>query len=106
VFNIFWLSLTFFIPIATTLVPKLRDLCEKFMPIVPWSFGLLFLSNWFLAKLLGMLFRSGAKVSYIVHDVVEIKECNFGFFFAVVAAYLLYILLLEKKKREQPLVIS
>lgn len=99
-FNLFWLAFTFLIPLSAAFIPRLRDFYEKFMPIVPWVFGLVFLTNWFLAKLAGMWFRSGADVSFVVHHVVETKESNYLFFLAVVAFYLWYTLRTTTQKKD------
>jgi hypothetical protein len=89
-FSLFWLLFTFFIPLSAQFSQRLRSFYETFMPYVPWQFGILFILNWGLAKLGGVLVRAGGDIAFVVHDLVETKESNYAVLFVLVAVYLYY----------------
>lgn len=90
IFGLFSLTLTLLIPLSAYFVAPLKQFYEKFMPIFPWIFGFLFAFNWGIAKLGGMIARSDIEVSYIVNNMVEVKETNYAVLYAVIAIYMYF----------------
>lgn len=84
-FDLLWLSLAVLIPLTSVFVKPL----ERFLPVVHWGVGLLFLLDYLWAK--------GAKIIFIrfytfdrvpfVQAVQEIKESNYAVLFAFFALY-------------------
>jgi hypothetical protein len=91
-FNLFWFSLTLIIPLTALASARLRQLYESFTPVFPWIFGFLFLFNWGMAKIGGMIFRAGMEVSYNVNHMVEVKESGFSVLFVALALYTYFAL--------------
>lgn len=98
-FGFFSLVLTFIIPVSAYLFAPLRKFYERFTPVFPWIFGFLFAANWALAKIGGMIYRSGREVTYGINNMVEVKESNYAIFYATIAIYM-YLLVVKSSSTE------
>lgn len=99
VFGLFTLVLTGVVPLVSQFFGSAKRFFEKFMPIFPWVFAFLFAANWGFAKLGGILYRSGANVSFTTSNMVELKESNYAILYAIVALYL-YLLIVRNSFEE------
>jgi hypothetical protein len=87
-FNLFWLAFTLLIPLSAQFLPRLRSLYEKFMPLVPWEFGILFLANWAIAQFGSDAARSNSTLSFTASELLETKESHYAVLFVILALYL------------------
>ncbi len=87
-FNLFWFGFTLVVPVLSALWKSAKERFSRFMPVVPWSFGLLFLANWGMMKIAMFVKNQGVNVGYTFHDLIEVYESSFGILFASVALYL------------------
>jgi hypothetical protein len=91
-FDIFWFLFGVFTPAVALVVPAFKRFAGKFIPIVFWGMGLLFLYNYLWAKLAKILFRA----AYVFEGVSfgqaiqEIKESNYAIIFILVGLYAIW----------------
>lgn len=82
-FNLFWAGFGVLVPVVAALSAPARRWLKQFMPIIPWSLGLLFLINYALFRFSLLVISAGR-----LRGPNEVKEANVGVLFAVVAIYL------------------
>ena len=91
-FDLFWFGFAVFIPAVALLIPSFRRFANKFMPVVFWGMGLLFLYNYLWAKLAKILF--GVAYSFervpFPQAIQEIKESNYAIIFVLVGFYAIW----------------
>ncbi len=87
-FNLFWVGFTLVVPLSAVFWKSAKELFNRFMPVLPWAFGLLFIFNWGMMRIAMFIESQGINVGYTVHDLVEAYESNYGILFVTVALYL------------------
>lgn len=89
-FDIFWLGFTVFVPFGCLLSISVSKLTEKYIPIIHWGIGLLFVVNYLWAKIAKLLYISVYTYSVIpfVQAVQEVKESNYALLFMFAALYI------------------
>jgi lipid-A-disaccharide synthase-like uncharacterized protein len=94
-FTTFAMTFTFLIPFVASRSKSLDRLINRVMPVPHWYLGLLFVANFLLAKLAGVIFVSFYENPAIPfgQGVQEIKESNYAVLFVFVAAYITVITL-------------
>ncbi len=87
-FTIFWVGFTLVVPFLTALWKPANERFNRFMPVVPWSLGLLFLANWGMMKIAMFVDNQGINTGFnALWELIEVYESNFGVLFMVVALY-------------------
>jgi hypothetical protein len=88
-FDIFWFLFTVFIPAVALVAPTFRNFAGRFIPIVSWGIGLLFLYNYLWAKLAKVFFDAAYVFNRISlqQAIQEIKESNYALIFILVGLY-------------------
>jgi len=102
-FDVFWFLFGVLTPAAALLLPAFRRFAGKFIPVVYWGMGALFLYNYILAKLAKVLFGTAYtydKIS-LVQAIQEVKESNYAVIFILVALYAIWDL--NRSKEERPI---
>jgi H+/Cl- antiporter ClcA len=91
-FDIFWFLLAVVVPAVSLVVPSFRRLAGKFIPIVFWGIGLLFVYNYLWAKLAKVAFDTVYAYERISFNqaIQEIKESNYAIVFILVGLYALW----------------
>lgn len=91
-FDIFWFLFAVFTPAVALFVPSFRRFAGKFIPIVFWGMGLLFLYNYAWAKLAKVLFRASYTFERVpfAQAIQEIKESNYAIIFILVGMYAIW----------------
>lgn len=86
-FDIFWFMFTVAVPGACLLWKPVNHLAHRYIPVVHWSLGALFLFNYLWAKVAKTLFKSFYSYELIAfrQAVQEIKESNYAVLFVAVA---------------------
>lgn len=104
-FDVFWFMFGVLIPAIALLSPAFKRFAGKFIPIVYWGMGVLFLYNYLLAKLSKILFAtvySFDKLS-LTQSVQEIKESNYAVIFILVAWFAIWDLNRSKEAKNVPM---
>lgn len=88
-FDLFWMSFTVALPLAATLIKSFGRFAAKFIPIVSWTIGLLFVFNYLWAKVAKIVYVSTYKFDFIPfrQAVQEVKEGNYAVLFVLVALF-------------------
>ncbi|HET6594601.1 MAG TPA: hypothetical protein VFG81_03195 [Anaerolineales bacterium] len=88
-FDIFWFLFAVLLPAIALVVPTFRKFAGRFVPIVFWGIGLLFLYNYLCAKLVKILFDAAYVFKSISFPqaIQEIKESNYALIFILVGLY-------------------
>lgn len=88
-FDIFWFLFAVFIPAVALVAPTFRNFAGRFIPIVFWGIGLLFLYNYLWAKLAKVFFDAVYVFDRISlqQAIQEIKESNYALIFILVGLY-------------------
>jgi hypothetical protein len=91
-FDIFWFMFAVFTPAVALVLPSFNRFASKFMPIVFWGIGLLFLYNYLWAKLAKILFSAAYTFEgmSLAQAVQEIKESNYAIIFILVGFYAIW----------------
>jgi hypothetical protein len=91
-FDIFWFLFAVSVPAAALALPKLRNLLVKWMPVVPWALGALFLWDYLLAKAAKSLFAARYTFAPIPFPqaVQEIKESNYSVLFVLAGLFAIW----------------
>jgi hypothetical protein len=91
-FDMFWFMFAVFIPVVALLVPSFRRFASKFIPIVYWGMGLLFLYNYLWAKLAKTMFKAAYAFDRapFAQAIQEIKESNYAIIFILVGLYAIW----------------
>ncbi len=103
VFTVFWMAFAVVIPFVSLVWKGFKQFAEKFTPVVYWGIGLLFLFNYFVAKLGKLIYVSAYHYQIISFPqaVQEIKESNYELLFIFLSLMVLWdlnILIREKSK--------
>jgi len=80
------------IPAIALLVPSFRRFAGKFIPIVYWGIGLLFLYNYLWAKAAKLIYKASYTFDKLSLTQVtqEIKESNYAVIFILVALFAIW----------------
>lgn len=91
-FDAFWFLFAVFTPAVALVVPSFKRFASKFIPIVFWGIGLLFLYNYLWAKLAKVLFSAAYAFERVPlpQAVQEIKESNYAIIFILVGLYAIW----------------
>lgn len=91
-FDIFWFLFGVFAPAVALVVPSFKKFAGKYIPIIFWGIGLLFLYNYVWAKLAKIVFGAAYAFERISFSqaVQEIKESNYAIIFILVGLYSLW----------------
>jgi hypothetical protein len=91
-FDMFWFLFAVFTPAAALLIPSFKRFAGRFIPIVYWGIGLLFLYNYLWAKLAKVIFRTAYTFERIpfAQAIQEIKESNYAILFILVGLYAIW----------------
>jgi hypothetical protein len=103
-FDVFWFLFGVLIPAIALLVPSFRRLAAKFIPIVYWGIGLLFLYNYLWAKAAKLIYKASYtfdKLS-LTQATQEIKESNYALIFILVGLYAIWDLRNSKDGNDFP----
>ena len=92
IFSVFWFGFAVLIPAGCLLFDWFRNLASKWIPIVHWGVGLLFLFNYTIAKLSKYIFNSTYTFDQVpfVQAVQEVKESNYEFMFIFLSLFVLW----------------
>jgi hypothetical protein len=91
-FDAFWFLFAVFTPAIALILPAFRRFAGKFIPIVYWGIGLLFLYNYFWAKIAKLIYAGGYgfdKLS-LTQATQEIKESNYAIVFILVGLFAIW----------------
>ncbi|MGB8983581.1 MAG: hypothetical protein WCC12_17060, partial [Anaerolineales bacterium] len=88
-FDAFWFLFAVFTPAVAWAAPSFKRLAGKFIPIVYWGIGLLFLYNYFWAKAAKIIYRTAYTYDRILlaQAIQEIKESNYAVIFILVGLF-------------------
>lgn len=91
IFDVFWSVFAVAIPVFSLLITRFRNFVTRFLPLVHWALGGLFVVNYIFAKAAKFLFESAYTHPLIpfAQAVQEVKESNYELLFAFLALYLL-----------------
>jgi len=91
-FDMFWFLFAVFTPAVALVVPAFKRFAGRFIPIVFWGMGLLFLYNYVWAKFAKILF--GAVYTFervpFAQAIQEIKESNYAIIFILVGLFAIW----------------
>lgn len=92
IFSIFWFGFAIVVPAASLMSSRIHNLASRWLPIIHWSVGALFLFNYLMAKLAKTFFEPIYKFSLVpfVQAVQEIKESNYELMFVFLSLYVLW----------------
>lgn len=88
-FDMFWFLFAVLIPAVALLVPSFKRFAGRFIPIVYWGIGLLFLYNYLWAKIAKVVFQTAYTFDRIpfAQAIQEIKESNYAILFILVGLH-------------------
>jgi len=91
-FDVFWFLFAVFTPVVALVVPSFKRFAGQFIPIVFWGIGVLFLYNYFWAKLAKVLFKAAYAFERVPFPqaIQEIKESNYAIIFILVGFYAIW----------------
>ena len=91
-FDIFWFLFAVVTPAVALFLPSFKSFAGKFIPIVFWGIGVLFLYNYLWAKLAKVLFSASYAFEGIsfAQAVQEVKESNYAIIFVLVGLYAIW----------------
>jgi len=91
-FDAFWFVFAVLTPTISLLVPAFKRFAGKFIPIVYWAIGLLFLYNYVWAKAAKVIYDASYKFDGIslTQAVQEIKESNYAIIFILVGLFAIW----------------
>jgi len=104
-FDAFWFLFVVLTPAAAWLLPAFRRFAQKFVPIVYWGMGLLFLYNYFWAKAAKIIYRTAYAYDRIslVQAIQEIKESNYAVIFILVGLFAVWDVNRSKGEDQVPI---
>lgn len=88
-FDLFWFVFAVFMPAVALVAPSFKQFASRYVPIIFWGIGVLFLYNYLWAKLAKILFSAVyafEKISFS-QAVQEIKESNYAILFILVGLF-------------------
>ncbi|MDP1713491.1 MAG: hypothetical protein Q8L41_01990 [Anaerolineales bacterium] len=102
-FDLFWMSFVVAIPIAVIFIKPFGRFVGKFVPIIHWAIGLLFVFNYLWAKIAKIIYFSSYNLELIPfrQAVQEVKEGNYGVLFVLVALFVFVDMISLDKKDVQ-----
>ncbi|HUF00223.1 MAG TPA: hypothetical protein VMN99_13275, partial [Anaerolineales bacterium] len=88
-FDAFWFLFAVLTPAVALVVPSFKQFAGRFIPIVFWGLGLLFLYNYLWAKLAKIIYEAAYTFDRITltQAVQEIKESNYAVIFILVGVF-------------------
>lgn len=91
-FDAFWFLFTVLTPAVALLLPAFRKFAGKFIPIVYWGIGLLFLYNYLWAKAAKLLYKALYAFDNLslTQATQEIKESNYAIVFILVGLFAIW----------------
>lgn len=91
-FDLFWFLFAVLTPAVALVAPSFRKFAGRFIPIVFWGIGLLFLFNYVWAKLAKLIFSAAYVFERIPFPqaVQEIKESNYAIIFILVGVFAIW----------------
>lgn len=92
IFTVFWMGFAVAIPFVSLVWKRFKLFAEKLTPIVYWGIGVLFLINYWLAKVVMLIFRSAYHYQTVpfLQAVQEIKESNHELLFVFLSLMVLW----------------
>lgn len=91
-FDAFWFLFAVFTPAVALLLPAFDRFARKFIPIVYWGIGLLFVYNYLWAKAAKFIYQAAyafEKIS-LRQAIQEIKESNYAIVFVLVGLFAIW----------------
>jgi hypothetical protein len=91
-FDAFWFLFVVLTPAVALLIPAFKRFAGKFIPIVYWGIGLLFLYNYLWAKAAKIIYKTSYifdKIS-LTQAIQEIKESNYAIIFILVGLFAIW----------------
>jgi hypothetical protein len=91
-FDVFWFSFAVLTPAVAMFLPAFRRFAAKFIPIIYWGIGLLFLYNFLWAKVAKIIYKAFftfEKLS-LTQAIQEIKESNYAILFVLVGLFAIW----------------
>src|SRR5215213_698934 len=103
IFTVFWLAFAVAIPFTSLAWKPFKQFAEKFTPVVYWGIGLLFLFNYFSAKLRKLIYVSAYHYQAIPfrQAVQEVKESNYELLFVFLSLAVLWDLNTRIRERSE-----
>ena len=91
-FDAFWFSFAVLTPAVALLLPAFKRFAAKFIPIIYWGIGLLFLYNFLWAKVAKIIYSAvyGFEKLSLTQAVQEIKESNYAIIFILVGLFAIW----------------
>jgi len=91
-FDAFWFLFAVFTPAVALLLPAFRQFAGKFIPIIYWGIGLLFLYNYLWAKAAKLLYKASYAFDNLslTQATQEIKESNYAIVFILVGLFAIW----------------
>ena len=88
-FDAFWFLFVVLTPSVALLVPAFKRFAAKFIPIIYWGIGLLFLYNYVWAKAAKIIYKALYAFDRIslTQAIQEIKESNYAIIFILVGLF-------------------
>lgn len=88
-FDAFWFLFAVFTPAVAIIAPSFKQFAGRYIPIVYWGLGLLFLYNYLWAKLAKVIYQAAYTFDRITltQAVQEIKESNYAVIFILVGLF-------------------
>lgn len=88
-FDLFWISFTVALPLAAKFIKPFGRFAVKFIPIVPWAVGSVFVFNYLWAKVAKIIYSSAYNFDLIPfrQAIQEVKEGNYAVLFALAALF-------------------
>ena len=92
IFTVFWLGFAVLIPFTSLVWARFKQFAEKFVPVVYWGIGTLFIINYVGAKLAKLIFASAYTFQQITFTqaVQEVKESNYELLFVFLSLFVLW----------------
>jgi hypothetical protein len=104
-FDVFWFLFAVLTPGVALLLPAFKRSASRFIPIVYWGIGLLFLYNYLWAKAAKFIYETAYtfdKIS-LKQAIQEIKESNYAIVFVLVGLFAIWDLNKSKDINTLPL---
>jgi hypothetical protein len=88
-FDAFWFLFAVFTPAVAVVAPSFKQFADRYIPIVYWGLGLLFLYNYLWAKAAKIVYQTAYTFERIslTQAVQEIKESNYAVIFVLVGLF-------------------
>ena len=92
IYTLFWMGFAVAIPLLSLVWKRFKLFAEKFMPIVYWGIGVLFLLNYFFAQLANLIYRTAYNYQTILFPqaLQEVKESNYQLLFVFLSLLVLW----------------